>query len=501
MSIGPRIGNISRQVDVNLVTTPFKKQISNTIAMLILATTDIMTVVLSLIVAYLTRLHILPYFYSGFSEFNIESLIIIWWFPLLISILLIYEGMYYKRFPFWDATKQIIKAITYSMIIAVLFIFLSKTSDFISRTLLVLTYIYCLILLPFSRLLVKQILFRMRIWEKPVIIMGAGKTAELIIKGFNREYTMGYRPIGLLEDDPEKICGINNGKELIPVLGRFADLEEVIKKTGVKDVVIAAPGMDDKKMVQLTNRLQQMSANVMLVPDLFGIPLSGINVECLFDEKTLFLTMRNNLASPWNRFLKRAFDLVVGGICLIFAVPVMLMIAIAIKVDSKGPVIYAHERVGKFGRKFKCLKFRTMAVNSQEILKELLDNDPKMRREWEQEFKLKNDPRITRVGKFLRKSSLDELPQIINVLVNQMSLVGPRPIIDDEVEKYGCFFDYFKMVPPGISGLWQINGRNDIDYAERVQLDVWYARNWSLWLDFTILVRTITVVLKSKGAY
>ncbi len=198
---------------------------------------------------------------------------------------------------------------------------------------------------------------------------------------------------------------------------------------------------------------------------------------------------------------KRVFDLLVGSAALIVALPLMILIAIAIKLDSKGPVIFGHTRIGKDGKSFKCLKFRTMVMNSQEILDNLLLENPQLREEWEKNFKLKNDPRITKVGHFLRKTSLDELPQLVNVMKGEMSLVGPRPIINKEVQKYGNYYEIYKAVLPGITGLWQVSGRNDIDYEERVQLDVRYVRNWSLWMDIKILIRTIGVVLARKGSY
>ncbi|MFZ5754251.1 MAG: exopolysaccharide biosynthesis polyprenyl glycosylphosphotransferase [Bacillota bacterium] len=198
---------------------------------------------------------------------------------------------------------------------------------------------------------------------------------------------------------------------------------------------------------------------------------------------------------------KRVFDLLVGSAALIVALPLMILIAIAIKLDSKGPVIFGHTRVGKDGKSFKCLKFRTMVMNSQEILDNLLLENPQFREEWEKDFKLKNDPRITKVGHFLRKTSLDELPQLVNVMKGEMSLVGPRPIIQDEIEKYGNYYEDYRSVLPGITGLWQVSGRNDIDYTERVKLDVKYVRHWSLWLDIKILIRTIGVVLARKGSY
>ena len=166
-----------------------------------------------------------------------------------------------------------------------------------------------------------------------------------------------------------------------------------------------------------------------------------------------------------------------------------------------GNVLFGHERVGRNGKKFKCLKFRTMVKNANEVLERLLFEDESARKEWNEGYKLKQDPRITPIGRFLRKSSLDELPQLWNVLKGEMSLVGPRPIIDKEIPKYHMEADLYLSARPGITGLWQISGRNDADYASRVALDSWYVRNWSLWYDIYILLRTMVVVLKRDGAY
>ena len=178
-----------------------------------------------------------------------------------------------------------------------------------------------------------------------------------------------------------------------------------------------------------------------------------------------------------------------------------IIVALLIKLDSKGPILFSHKRVGKDGKYFGCLKFRSMVINSDEVLKNLLETDPAAKDEWEREFKLKDDPRITKIGKILRKTSLDELPQLINVIKGEMSLVGPRPIITDEIEKYGDYFADFCLVPPGITGVWQVNGRSDTTYEERVQMDSWYVRNWSPWVDIVYLLKTFSVVIKGKGAY
>ena len=207
------------------------------------------------------------------------------------------------------------------------------------------------------------------------------------------------------------------------------------------------------------------------------------------------LTIRSSAA------FKRLMDIILALFAIICGSPVFLLTALLVKLTSPGPIIFSQIRVGRFGRHFKVYKFRSMCVDAKEKLEELLANDPEARAEWERDFKLKNDPRITKSGAFLRKTSLDELPQIFNVLRGEMSLVGPRPIIQEELERYGEHAADYLMVKPGITGMWQVSGRSDIDYAERVNLDSWYVRNWSVWIDVMLLWRTFDVVIRRKGAY
>lgn len=205
-------------------------------------------------------------------------------------------------------------------------------------------------------------------------------------------------------------------------------------------------------------------------------------------------------SSVLKHIVKRVFDVVVGLALIVLLLPTLVVIALIVKRDG-GPALYGHTRVGRNGRKFRCLKFRSMVVNSEEVLKQLLATDPEARAEWEREFKLKNDVRVTRIGRFLRRTSLDELPQLWNVVRGEMSLVGPRPIIDQELERYGANSKYYLMATPGITGLWQVSGRSETDYATRVSLDVTYVQNWSLHRDIEILFKTFVVVIRGTGAY
>ena len=195
------------------------------------------------------------------------------------------------------------------------------------------------------------------------------------------------------------------------------------------------------------------------------------------------------------------FDLVAtisGGILIS---PILVLLAIVVGIDNKGRVIFAHRRVGKDGKLFPCYKFQSMVPDAQKRLEEYLADNPEARKEWEDTFKLTNDPRVTKLGGFLRKTSLDELPQLWNVLMGDMSLVGPRPIVTKEIERYGDYIREYYMVPPGITGMWQVNGRSDTTYEERVAMDTWYVRNWSVWIDLVYLFKTVKTVFTGKGAY
>jgi Undecaprenyl-phosphate galactose phosphotransferase WbaP len=204
--------------------------------------------------------------------------------------------------------------------------------------------------------------------------------------------------------------------------------------------------------------------------------------------------------APARNRLKRGFDVVFGTLLLIALAPLMALLAIAVTRD-RGPALFGHRRVGADGRSFTCWKFRSMVVDAEAVLAETLARDPQARREWQRDFKLKNDPRVTPLGRFLRKSSLDELPQLLSVITGEMSLIGPRPIVTAEIERYGAAFAEYAACRPGITGLWQVSGRNDIDYASRVAIDRHYARSWSFLGDLTILMKTVGVVLRRSGAY
>lgn len=418
-------------------------------------------------------------------------------FPLLYLLFLNIEQLYNRRMQFWQVIEKIFQASLYAVVAIVIVLYIGQIAASTSRMFIFLLWLFSFIYLTVFRYLTKKFLEKVQLLRIPVLIIGAGKTAELLVKGIINDAGMGYKIIGLLEDN----CVRNGILKRFPVLGKFADVEAVILKTGVQHVFIAAPGLEQEKLTRLIYKVQPLVKNIGIIPNLVGIPMGGIEVESLFNEKLMLLRLKNNLARSWNRYLKTIFDFALTLVGTVAISPILIFIAIWIYIDSPGPVIFKHTRIGKNGKKFLCYKFRSMCIDAKEKLAELLENDPVAKAEWKRDFKLKNDPRITKSGAFLRRTSLDELPQIFNVLKGEMSLVGPRPVIEEELERYGEYVNDYLMVKPGITGMWQINGRNDTSYAERVCMDSWYVRNWSIWIDNLILWRTLKSVIRCKGAY
>ena len=418
-------------------------------------------------------------------------------FPAIFLLFLNVEHPYNRRSPFYKIIEKIFQATMYATVAIIIELYVGRLAASTSRLFVGLLWIFSFLYVTSFRYFFKKVLEKYNVLQIPVLIIGAGKTAEILVRGISKDAGLGYKIVGFLEDELVE----SEALQKYPVLGKFADAEKIIKATGVQRVLVAAPGMEQEKLVSLIYKVQPLVKSMAIIPNLIGIPMGGIEVESLFNERLMLLRVRNNLARPFNRYLKTVFDYVLTFVGTIVISPILLAIAIWIYVDSPGNVIFKHTRIGKDGKLFPCYKFRSMCVDAKEKLAELLANDEEARTEWERDFKLKNDPRITKSGAFLRKTSLDELPQIFNVLRGEMSLVGPRPIIQEELERYGEHAADYLMVKPGITGMWQVSGRSDIDYSERVALDSWYVRNWSVWLDIMLLWRTYKVVASKKGAY
>lgn len=452
---------------------------------------DYAAVVLSEHIAVNIRNYFVTYNYLKMTPFMMYFVV-----PFFYLCGMFLKQTYMNRIQFWKVLERCFAAVFYGTAAIIVVLYFVKEAGNTSRFFILLNGVFVFILVIFFRYIMKRILCHFDIFRIPILIIGGGKTAEVLVKGIKDNYGEMYKIIGILEDYER-----NEELRQYPVLGGFRDAERIIKERDINNVVIAAPGLAQNDIISLVNRVQPLVHNLSIVPNLIAIPMSGIKAERFFNEKIMLLRLKNNLASPLNRWIKYSFDFICTLIGTVIISPLLLLIATWIYFDSPGPVIFKHIRIGKNGKAFGCYKFRTMCMNADKKLAELLANDTAAKVEWERDFKLKDDPRVTKVGKFLRKTSLDELPQIFNVLKGEMSLVGPRPVVEEELEKYGEYLDDYLMVRPGITGMWQVNGRSDTTYEERVHMDSWYVRNWSIWIDIMLLWRTVKSVIKCEGAY
>jgi Undecaprenyl-phosphate galactose phosphotransferase WbaP len=353
------------------------------------------------------------------------------------------------------------------------------------------------VVLILMRSVVSGILNKSRLGSIPAVVFGSGTAGRLVVDRLLESRQAGYIPVLILDNTPEP--GIDDWYRGIPIIHNTSIGPEIVSRFKIRMAFVAMPNLSGEDITQLLNYSVSAFRYSVLIPNIYNLTNIWMSVRD-FDGVLGFVTS-HKLRMFWNLAIKRLMDLffvIIGGLIIL---PFLLLIALLVKLSSPGPVLYGHERLGMNRRHFKAYKFRSMVNNSQEVLQKLLDHSPELREEWEASHKLKNDPRITNVGKFLRRTSFDEFPQLINILKGEMSLVGPRPVVDGEMAKYGRNFDYIFSVKPGLTGLWQVSGRSDTDYAERVALDTYYLQSWSVWLDLWVLLKTIGVVLRGKGAY
>jgi exopolysaccharide biosynthesis polyprenyl glycosylphosphotransferase len=325
-----------------------------------------------------------------------------------------------------------------------------------------------------------------------VLIVGAGEIGRTVMRNIMAQPELGYCLIGFLDDDPTKgHTDIGPFKALGPV----ENLPEVISTHGIDQVIITLPWQYHRKIVRLMSECGESGALPRVVPDLFQLSLGGVDVEAI--NGIPLISIKQSSLTGLNFATKRAFDLVFAALALVLLAPLWLAIALAIRLDSPGPVLFRQLRAGRNGKPITVYKFRSMyhgAEAEQQKLQALNEASGPL-------FKIKEDPRRTRVGRWIRQTSLDELPQVLNVLRGDMSLVGPRPALLSEVAQYQDWHNKRLEVLPGITGLWQVSGRSDLTFDEMVMLDIYYAENWTMLQDLRILLRTVPQVLFGDGAY
>jgi len=393
------------------------------------------------------------------------------------------QGHYRRGLPFWTEVRQVGLA-------ALAFALLDGFSQYASHSLysrpwLIAGWGTTALFLVAGRIGLKHAMLRAGVWAMPTVIVGTGRTAREAAAALNSERLLGYRVVGHAE---------------MPDGGPPPRADDLLAGTVPRFVVLALDAAELARAEPLIGELHRRGVSFAVVPPLTGLSVLNLQAQGFFSHDTVLLTAPNNLARTHARVMKRTFDVAASAALLLFLAPLFALLALLVRRDG-GPVLYGQRRIGRGGRTIVCLKFRTMVVDADAVLAEVLARDPAARAEWEKDHKLKDDPRVTPVGRVLRATSLDELPQLWNVLTGEMSLVGPRPIVAAEIPKFGDDIAFYYEVDPGITGLWQVSGRNELDYDRRVRLNTWYVRNWSLWHDVAILLKTVRVVLARDGAY
>jgi|GEM_PF-626443 len=413
-----------------------------------------------------------------------------------LSCLTFYRLYGFTNWTLWEETSSVLKAWLLTLFIDVLFLFTVKFRLSAFRVFAAVSLFVPLTLTARYYLRVK--LFGLGLLVKNVIILGAGEAGKLFAEKISSSPFAIRRAVCFLDDDGSKQgCEISGVK----VSGRLSDFVRVQSEVKADEAVIAIPTATRQELAGILNIVEQHIGTVLYVPDMYMLTVSSASIGNL--DGMPVISSSQGLLNPVNRFVKSLIDYIGGFIALILASPFMIYAIWQIKHCDGGSILFKHGRVGQNLKPFKLFKFRTMVENAEEILKEMLKDD-NLRREFEEAFKFKDDKRITPIGKFLRQTSLDELPQIFNVLKGEMSLVGPRPIVQKEVELYYGYRTAKQIfsVKPGMTGYWQVSGRNDVkNYQQRIDFDLYYIHNWSVWLDIVIMIRTIREVLKGSGAY
>jgi Undecaprenyl-phosphate galactose phosphotransferase WbaP len=363
-----------------------------------------------------------------------------------------------------------------------------------SRGVILSTMIFALIVPPLLQSLFRKLLIRSGVGTVPVLVLGGGDTGRLLVRKLQINPDLGLAPIAVLDDDPRK-WGLNI--EGVPVAGPLSLSNDFEREAKV--VIVAMPRMNRERLLELVHQL--LFPNVILVPDLAGVQTLWTTSRDL--GGVLGLELRKNLLLSKNRFLKRTADYFLSVPLFLCSLPILAICVIWIKIVSPGPALFSQEREGADGKRIRIWKLRTMHIDAEWLLDEYLEADPAQKSLWVSHFKLKKDPRVLPgIGSFLRASSLDELPQLWNVLAGEMSLVGPRPFPFYHLESFsGAFRNLRRSVTPGLTGLWQVSDRSNGDLAVQEAQDTYYIRNWSLWLDLYVLIRTVQAVITARGAY
>lgn len=455
---------------------------------------DLLALFLSGLIAVQSR-----FLFEGFDnpDFYYKSAPLLFLFPIVYALTKLYPGIGITP---TDELRKIFKVSTLVIVLFTVFLFIIQQGADFSRYILVLFWLITSLVVPVVRLLARRIGIVLGVWGEPVVIIGYGNQGEKVLNNLIKNRLIGFLPYLIVSEQIDNNTRVDNvkGIPLIHINDILND-KKIFSRMGFQTIIIVPTSLSRENQEIIIDNESFDIKRIIMISALGWVGGSAIKPVDL--QGILGFEIERNLINLHDRILKRIIDLFLVLFSSLFLLIIFSIISILIKLDSKGPIIFGHKRIGQNGKKFTVWKFRTMVIDADEKLNDYLEKNPKLKEEWKKTRKLKNDPRITNFGKFLRKTSLDELPQVVNVLFGNMSFVGPRPIIEDEIKYYNKTFKLYKKVKPGITGLWQVSGRSSTSYSNRISLDEYYIRHWSVWMDLYIIIRTIYVILNHKGAY
>lgn len=414
------------------------------------------------------------------------------------------KGHYTQRVPWWNQMQSLV----YITAIAIIIDGFCSFAFYLNYSLIVIiaNWVLCFGLLVLFRWIAYKVRRNSPLWRLPTAIIGDASTATDVLYAFCADPSTGYevQTVFLRDKEPQ-----NFNLEDLPAKYRnltvntgYNDHEVYISEHPDHFYLVALESFRGQERDRLIDLLNQHKSRFAIIPTIARMSLYEMEPRYFFGNDVMLLHSKNGIFSPFGEFSKRALDIIASSTALMLLAPVFLVIAACLKLEKQGgSLFYGGKRLGRNGKTFKCWKFRSMAPNSDHLLHDLLERDPEARAYWDVYLKLPNDPRVTtRTARIIRKASLDEIPQLWNVLIGDMSLVGPRPILENEIELYGSNINEYIRVRPGITGLWQVSGRSSVSFQRRIYWDSWYVRNWSLWSDIVIILKTIPVVISRSDS-
>jgi Undecaprenyl-phosphate galactose phosphotransferase WbaP len=425
-------------------------------------------------------------FQDLFGAVTLQQFAVYWFLGFTAILWLDSRGHYRQRLPYWESVGHIVSIAAIGFLASGFFEFAARNTS--SRLWIAFSWILFAVIAFSGRNVVRSRLEKIGAWQIPAVMIGEGPTADAAQRALSRDKYVGFT---IVERVPPSV---------LSDMKKTRAWQQVLMLHDAHYIFLALEGSEIERYQSALKSLPRARVPCSIIPPWLGLPSTTLTPHHFMMQDVMMLHDTNRLKLPLPRLIKRIVDIVLASTALVLALPTFIAVAFVVRRDG-GPVFFSHTRVGRNGQLFECYKFRSMRADAEKALASHLTENPDAAEEWAKFQKLKNDVRITRFGKFIRRTSLDELPQLINVLKGDMSLVGPRPCMPGQESLYAEDFSFYESVRPGITGPWQVSGRNQLTFKERVALEAWYARNWSLWLDIVIMLKTVPTILKKEQAF